>query len=244
MPAHKEKLFEAKNQSGDKYTIWKSPEQKTFFFRAAMAVDADGSPKAYHPENKGLDDLEHAGEPGNWWAIETHNGKPNGKPVIQGDDDPAPGYYISMTALYDPDINRPNPRRYVDATKIPYIVLPENNDREFLKKADVEEGDFAAVYNAKNGKLSFAIFADTGLFFAGNVKEYRFGEGSIALAEALDIPSNPRNGGTTKKDLLYIVFPGSGNRKPRSITDINNKAKKLFEEWGGIKHAKDLFDEV
>ena len=55
--------------------------------------DADGDPRAYHPKGSppGLDYLANAGHPGNWWALATDNGKPNGRPIIQGPNDPAPG---------------------------------------------------------------------------------------------------------------------------------------------------------
>src|SRR5687768_1960365 len=49
--------------------IYKQGGSKAIFYEAGMKVDADGSPRAYHPENKGIDDLKYAGYPGNWWAI-------------------------------------------------------------------------------------------------------------------------------------------------------------------------------
>jgi hypothetical protein len=33
--------------------------------------------------------------PGNWWALVTRNGRP----IVQGADDPAPGFYVSTTTL-------------------------------------------------------------------------------------------------------------------------------------------------
>jgi hypothetical protein len=176
-------------------------------------------------------------------ALVTDNGQPDGNPIIQGEDDPASGYYVSMTALFDETKETADPRRYVDATQIPYIVLPENNDEEFLKLANVKLGDFAAAYNGENSKLAFAIFADTGLSYAGDVEEYRFGEGSIALAEALGIPSSPRTGGTGG-GILFVVFPGSGNGQPKSIEELNSLAAKEFEQWGGILRAKACFNEL
>jgi peptidoglycan-N-acetylglucosamine deacetylase len=89
-----EKAFEK-----GKYTVWKLTDKPGFFFQAGMAIDADGAPNAYHPQNKGIDGLEHAGEPGNWWALVTDTGKPTGNPVIQKANDPYPGYYISSTVM-------------------------------------------------------------------------------------------------------------------------------------------------
>jgi len=87
-------------------------------------------------------------------------------------------------------------------------------------------GDFATVVNLDNGKVSSAIYAD-----AGN--SFKIGEGSIALAEALGIGSNPRTGNSARH-VFYLVFPGSGNHKPRPLAEINEEGKRLFESWGGM----------
>ncbi|MBW4593753.1 MAG: glycoside hydrolase family 75 protein [Brasilonema angustatum HA4187-MV1] len=225
---NKAKIFEH-----GKYTVWKLVDRPGFFFKSGMAIDADGAPNAYHPQDVGIDNLKHAGKPGNWWALVTDKGIPNGNPIIQGTDDPYPGYYISTTALCDETKEITNPKRYVDSREIPYIVLPENNNEEFLKKTNIKLGDFAVIYNGNNGKFAFAIFADTSLYFAGDIEEYRFGEGSIALAKALGISLNPKNGGV-KNNIIYTIFPGSGNGKPRSIREINTQGAKYFQQWGGV----------
>jgi hypothetical protein len=95
-------------------------------FQAGMEIDADGAYRAYHPrpdDHEGLDSLDNAGHPGNWFGVETDNGHPNGTPVVQKTDDPAPGFFVSSTALEDRSFDRTDPRRYVDAETIPYIVL-------------------------------------------------------------------------------------------------------------------------
>src|ERR1700687_2254072 len=74
----------------------------TFVYVAGLAVDADGAYRAYHPADRlGLDAIVHAGYLGNWWALATDTGETNGRPVLQQRSDPAPGYYVSMTSLYD-----------------------------------------------------------------------------------------------------------------------------------------------
>jgi hypothetical protein len=59
------------------------------------------------------------------------------------------------------------------------------------------------------------------------------GEGSIALAKALRIDSSPRSGG---KDgaVAYLIYPGSGNGKPRPLQEIIANSKRLFQAWGGL----------
>ena len=197
------------------------------FYKSGLAVDADGAFRAYHPDDRlGLDALVHAGHPGNWWALVTDNEKRSGRPVLQGERDPAPGFYVSTTALYDADNpNVRDPRRYVDAQAIPYVVLHPRA----LRFAHL--GDFAMVVNLENGKTAAAIVADES---APNV---RVGEGSMALAKALGVDSDPRVGGKDH-DIAYIVFPGSGNGRPKEFEEIAANSKRLFEAWGGLERVK------
>jgi hypothetical protein len=126
-----------------------------------------------------------------------------------------------MTALYDPDNpNRRDPHRYVDAANIPYVVLHPRG----LRYAQL--GDFATVVNLENGKISGALVADE------SAARLPFGEGSMALADALGINSNPRHGGKSR-GIAYVIYPGSGNGKPRSLEEIAAMSEQLFEGWGG-----------
>ena len=118
-------------------------------FNAGMNIDADGSPRAYNPvSSKGLDALANAGHPGNWWAIATSNGKPSGDPIIQGDSEPAPGFYVSTTSLENFAFPETRQGRYVDASKIPFIVLP------FGLGMGLKLGDLCFVYNKATGDNS------------------------------------------------------------------------------------------
>ena len=198
--------------------VWRQPESSAFFFESTLSVDADGAPNAYHPDNLGLDDLANAGAPGSWSGLAVDK---NGDPYIQGSDDPFPGYYVSTTDLSDRTKAANDPTRYVDASQIPYIVLPEGIETQ----TGAHPGDFAMVFNLQNGKSSPAIYADTG-------PRDRIGEGSLALAETLELWSDARSGGTTR-GILYLVFTGSGNGRPRSTEEINAEAEHLFQVWGG-----------
>lgn len=196
--------------------IWQLPGSQAFFFVSGMTIDADGAPNAYHPDNIGLDDLANAGSPEHWDGIMTDR---DGVPLIQGPDDPYPGYYVSCTSLSDRTKPFNDPTRYVDASKIPYIVLPRN----VAEQGGARLGDFAVVVNMSNGKSSYAIFADVGTF----------GEGSVALAENLGIASDARRGGRPR-GVVYLVFPGSGNGQPRPVEEIHSEAEKLLQDWGGL----------
>jgi hypothetical protein len=196
--------------------IGRLPGTSAFFYESGMTIDADGAPNAYHPDNSGIDDLENAGSPGHWEGLAKDA---QGEPFIQGPSDPFPGYYVSATALADRSKPVNDPTRYVDASKIPFVVLPGGLARQLGARV----GDFAVVFNERNSRISYAIFGDVGPYD-------RIGEGSVALAENLGIRSDARNGGTWR-GVLYLVFPGSGEGRPRTIEEINDQGQKLLSEW-------------
>src|SRR5271157_724097 len=198
-------------------------------FNAGMNIDADGSPHAYNPvSSKGLDSLANAGRPGNWWAIATSNGKPSGDPIVQGDSEPAPGFYVSTTSLENFAFPETRQGRYVDASKIPFIALP------FGLGMGLKLGDLCFVYNKATGDNSLAIYADTG-------PRGQIGEGSIALATALKVPSSPRTGGVSA-GITYVVFPGSG--KGYQEMDVwSAQADRVFRDWGGMPRLNSILVE-
>jgi hypothetical protein len=143
-----------------------------------MDVDVDGAPNAYGPRGKKtLDILAHALSP-------KEPGKPRevvgymtdydgGPPTIQGKNDPYPGYYVSQTDFADLHNKRmEDPRRYVDAGKINYVV-----QGDAAKQAGVKMGDFATVYSCRTGRSAYAIVGDSG--------NPSGAEGSLALVQAL-----------------------------------------------------------
>ena len=205
-----------------------------FFFKAGMAVDADGAPTAYHPQvGRGLDALGNAGHPGNWYGVVTDTGLANGKPVVQGASDPAPGFYVSPTALHNKQFGRADPRRYVDSTQIPYISLPGHHAGVLKAKL----GDLAMVINSHNGLSSAAICADIG-------PRAKIGEGSIALAQALHLSGNARHGGASSRSIVYLVFPQSGHGVPLLPQIIQSRAQELFKGWGGMELMTACFPEL
>lgn len=201
--------------------------ERALFFVAGMAIDADGAPRAYHPRGSppGLDFLANAGHPGNWWAVVTDR---HGEPVVQRATDPAPGFYVSTTALEDSARGVADPRRYVDSSTVAYVVVPAR----LVEVAGARLGDFAVVRNRRNARIVHAIVADTGP--AGKI-----GEGSIALARDAGIPHSPKSGGQGG-DVVYVVFAGSGNRRPRPQAEINHQTSQLLKAWGGRERLERL----
>jgi len=59
-------------------------------------------------------------------------------------------------------------------------------------------------------------------------------------ARRLGIPESPKNGGTQKKETIYLAFPGTGNQRPRPVNDIETIASQAFEERGGLDRLTSL----
>jgi hypothetical protein len=189
---------------------------------AGMTIDADGAPNAYGPKNRGLDYTANARGAGGWVALVT-NAK--GHPILQRTG-PYRGYYVSTTSLEQPNVRDPrDPRRYLDARRIPYIALPP----DFARRFGIGLGDLARVVNTKTGRSAYAIFADVG-------PKGRIGEGSIALANKLRIASNPRHD-SAPDGVTYLIFPGSALRTRGAITvaRINSAGARLYRAWSRRK---------
>jgi hypothetical protein len=197
--------------------IWQLDHGPAFFFSSGLAIDADGAPNAYNPDDTGLDYLFNAGQPGQWDGIVQDQ---DGNPFVQGPEDPFPGYYISCTALFDRTKRHDDPARFVDATQIPYVALPG----DLAQRTGARLGDIVLVFSERTEKYSYAIFADIGAL----------GEGSIALAENLGIRSDARRGGS-RAGVSYFVFPGSGDGRPKAVDEINRRGAELTAQFSGAE---------
>ena len=184
-------------------------------YTSGLAVDCDGAPNAYAPDGSGLpalDNLRNAGHPGAWWGVATDTGEEDGNPIIQGTGSPCPGYYVSMTALSNHAYANGDPRRYVDADRIPYISIPPE-----LKRVGVKLGDVCLVQY--KGAECVAIAAEIG-------PEGKIGEGSMQLARVLGINADPRHGGVGA-GVLYSIFMGSTQGWPRDWAAVMDQANEL-----------------
>lgn len=200
-----------------------------------MNVDADGCPHAYAPVGgalRGLDALGNAGSEGDWFGVVTDNGQKTGKPVVQKTG-PWKGFLVSPSSLVDHSItDLADPARYVDAERVPYISIA--SDLLASKGGPLHVGDLAMV--VYKGRTCAALVADVG-------PAHKYGEGSIALAAALGIPSSPRNGGCSS-GVVYVCWPGTAATPawPRSHDDIAASVADLFASWGGADYAASLYN--
>ena len=185
-----------------------------------MDVDVDGAPNAYGPPGKPTLDtllnahyLERADQ-----EIVGYLTDDKGKPILQGPHDPFPGYYISQTAFADPDNpNDRDPRGYVDARNINYVVRGDQAQRRGVKV-----GDFVAVYSKRTHKSVFAIVGDTG--------NPSGDEGSLHLLQ--DLGYNFHDGisdSVTHPEIIIRFYPNSNPKQQFFFTQaaLNEAATKL-----------------
>jgi hypothetical protein len=168
-------------------------------YQAKMAIDGDGGYRTYHEDDDvALDYLANAGYPGNWWGIVTDDGEASGEPVYQKNSDPCPGYYVSATAYEDYDYAPVDPRRYLDSESVIFSVTPPQL-RQLV--GPIVLGCRVRMENKENGRVCYGLVGDVG-------PKDKIGEASIAAAEALGIPSSPKDGGTSEHCILYTLIPG------------------------------------
>jgi hypothetical protein len=204
----------------------KSP--RSLLFLAGMTIDADGSPRCYGPGNSGLDYTANGGTPGaNWWGGPVDA---SGWPVIQKVFDPYPGMYVSGTAHIDSTYDEDSPYRYIDSERIPFMVLPGKHSN------GAKLGDVCLCYNTTTGDNCYGIYADIG---PGG----KIGEGSMRMADALGLDSNPKTGGTQNKIIAYLLFPGSIGKwlQPALWFDV---ADTMMRAWGGLDELEKILTDL
>lgn len=190
-----------------------------FVWRNGLDIDADGGRHAYAPPGSGLDGLDwlaNAGTPGHYYGLACNAA---GTPYEQGPADPAPGFYVSVTAYVDHTKSVNDPLRYVDAETVPYLVVPP----DLTGLRGVHMGDYAiGLYG---DKLVAGVVGDVG-------PHGHYGEASIAWAAGLGVPSSPKHGGCSR-GVTCLVFPGSGKAWPRDMAEVAAQAQAMFQAWGG-----------
>jgi Fungal chitosanase of glycosyl hydrolase group 75 len=175
----------------------------SYTFLAGMSIDADGANgadgsgrAAYGPPGTDpLDYLANAGHEGNWWGIVTVGGRP----VIQHEGDPAPGYYVSTTSYQREGLAITDPARYLDSATELFIVVP-NHWR--MLAAGIVLGCRAVVHDSETGREAECIVGDFG-------PRSHLGEGSIALAKWFGLNADPKRGGVEEHRFCYTFYPGS-----------------------------------
>jgi hypothetical protein len=185
-----------------------------------MDVDVDGAPNAYGPPGRETLDillnahyLNRADKEIVGYLIDEH-----GRPILQGPNDPFPGYYVSQTAFTDiRNQNERDPRRYVDARAINYVVRGDK-----ARRRGVKVGDFVSVYSKRTRKSVFAIVGDTG--------NPTGDEGSLHLLQDLGYPFHDGKNESVEKPEVVIRFYPNSNPEHQffySQVELDEAAMKL-----------------
>jgi hypothetical protein len=185
-----------------------------------MDVDVDGAPNAYGPPGKPALDvlidahyLNRADREIVGYLTDSKH-----RPILQGPKDPFPGYYISQTSFTDiANRNERDPRAYLDASKINYVVRGDA-----ARRRGVKVGDFVAVYSKRTHKSVFAIVGDTG--------NPTGDEGSLHLLQELGYPFHDGiSDSVTRPEIVIRFYPNSNPRHQFFFTQtaLNQVAIKL-----------------
>lgn len=241
-----------------------------------LKVCCDGAPNAYAPYGLtgNLDLLKYAGkrpdhyndiDPNtndirlhtyalwkSWFGVVTEivntDQGPKHTPVVQGPDDPCPGFFVSPTAAHNPKthgvIGEKNPRLYINAAVLNFISLPSNHNTN-AALWDIVAVIIPGIEAGINGepdkivirKIAYAVVAESG-------PADLIGEGSYALVKELTGRTE-----TIKAPVILIMFPNTNARialKPLfpnqnqpmdRQSDVNagisDLGKKYLKDWAG-----------
>lgn len=247
--------------------VFRDPASNAIAFASQMQVNTDGAPDSYHPDDIGITHICNGVSVGptcSWKAsclrefrqakAERFHGPTkicffamakdaNGLPIIQGNADPKPGYFVSTTALHQPGENIDTPHAQLDSNSVPFAVIPGN--WQTSGKPGPRLGDFGVAYRRSNGKSALFVIGDTG-------PRNKLGEGSVALHQALgNDPFMLRFGvrrarkGIGDRDVVYLLFQRTAQTGQKLDTvSIDRIAGAQLQAFGGIGRLKECAESI
>lgn len=176
--------------------IYRDASSNTIAFASQMQVNTDGAPDSYHPDDIGITHICNGisvGSACTWksqclpeyrqaraqgfkgpqkicffgMAADEH-----GVPLIQGENDPRPGYFVSTTALKQPGRDVRTPQAQLDSNTVPFAVIPGRWNK--TGQPGPRLGDLGVAWRRSSDKLAYFVVGDTG-------PNNKLGEGSVAL---------------------------------------------------------------
>jgi hypothetical protein len=170
-------------------------DDRRVHFVANLDCDVDGDPHAYRLDNNpklAKDDIHaSAGWPHDeWWNVLVPDPEDEDRPYVNAD-----GYCVSMTSYQREGFERTDNDRYLDASKVPYAVIP-GLIRKVCKgvllgcRARVTLGDVMVEC------------------VTGDFSGYNIGEASELVCKAFDPLLSARNG-DDRKIYLFEFWPGT-----------------------------------
>ncbi|MEO5685906.1 MAG: hypothetical protein ABIR54_00970 [Burkholderiaceae bacterium] len=230
-----------------------------FYRQREVWVSVRGAPRSYHPKDlpdtldasghvivKGaLDKKENAGVDGHggtgWHDVLARRRTTDPQPYEQNREDPAVGFYVSMTKLARKDREDYDPLKYVDAEQIPYVVMSKTW-ADPMRGVGVtgNVGDYAAavgIVKDANGSESYGRVS--GAIVADVIDRAPIGGLSLALARRLNelgdarkLDPDPVHGVKPQLDVMFMVFPGTGSifYRGQSAAAIDNIGRKFLSD--------------
>lgn len=206
-----------------------------FFYKAAMAIDVDGSPRAYRFDADSPEPLDGPGSvDAEGFATMYIQGRTK---TVHGQthkgEGPYPGFYVSRTSLLYRGSDAYKTSNFVDAEFIPFIVFPWS-EKKPDRFPNVRLGDLAYVIDTVTKRATHAILADT---------NPRVGEASLRVARNLGRNNLSAFNGDEDDRYLYILFPGTKFEPLDSVPHwpdekIKEQADQAFAAWGGMAQAE------
>jgi hypothetical protein len=165
---------------------------------------------------------------------------------------------VGETSLFDKTKKESDPTRYVNTNDVPVVVYPESDtskpghgfapnkmtvgDLGITVYQPMYDRDNKEVYRMEHNpervgpvRISPVIYGDSGP---------QRGEASMATVRNLRIDATPHSSPLSgvHDRVLYIGFPGSAFHPawPVSNEQIGNRARQLYEQWGGDKRATEM----
>jgi len=144
----------------------------------------NGAPTAYHPFNQNaLGEIEEQRARG-FTAI-VRRGE---YCVQQGAGDPVPGHLVSRTAYQHLKHEETDPRRYLNASTVPYISVPLELMLHWRDEWPLVLGSAASVWDRSRGDRFMAVVGDVDLHGGGGVSKYIWDRLGMGSSESSDHP--------------------------------------------------------
>jgi len=260
-----QRVLDAHSEEAGQMRAYAPSAGGALLFLDAMTLDADGAPKAYHPNDHdpahpnrcpgsgglGLDCPANAGYPEGDFAFAAC---PSGGQVpcdahghaLQGPQDQAPGFLVSATSFQAQPVWLQ--KNHVDASVVPYVALPGGDTfRAAATAAGVAKiaGQIGVVYDRKTRKMVPVMVGDTSSRIGSRFAH--LGEGSIALTRELRGKDHPRNQSIPDENILVVIFAGTpvaktsplfagtAEGKATAMTEIAAEANRRLTEHGGAE---------